>query len=499
MSNLFKSKFFLGVMIVAALLVGVTAKTAAAATVTPATAITHTLKVGSTYKSEVALLQTDLGLTVDGSFGPKTKAAVEAWQTSKGLTADGIIGPKSAAALGGSTMMTYPAGCTSGTGYSSTTGQPCTGTPVTTPVTTYPAGCTSASGFSSTTGLSCASGTMVQSGPVSASLSSDNPAAGYVISNQATADLAHFTFTGSGTVNSVTLERTGISDQNTLANVYLYQGNTRLTDGYSFNNSGVLTMNSLNITVNGSTTIDVKADISSTAGTTASTVGVSLTGYTAGTTATSVNLMGNLMYVGTGSPATVYINPAQQTVSNAAVNAGTSGYTVWSNNIQVNTRAIWLKGANFRMVGSAPVGALANINLFVDGIQAGSVATVASINGSNYAMFDFSAAPVSLSTGSHTVDVRADVVSGSSYTVQVSLQQAADLVLFDSQLGINVAATNNGSSFSASSAGTITIAAGTASTVVDPTFSALTNITGGSTNAVIAKFKIHGYGEDVKV
>jgi len=511
MSNLFKSKFFLGVMIVTVMLVGVVGFTSGvqtAAAATTVTSITHTLKVGSPYKAEVQILQTALGLTADGSFGPKTKAAVEAWQTKEGLTADGVFGPKSLAAFGGGSMsMTYPAGCTSASGYSATTGALCSTGVVTNPSTTLPAGCVTTSGFSPTTGASCSTGVVVsQSGPLSVSLSQDNPAAGYVISNQATADLAHFTVTGTGVLNSITLQRTGISDQNTLANVYLYSGATRLTDGYSFNNSSVLTMNNLNITVNGSLEISVKADISSQAGSTASTVGVTLTGYTAGTTAETANLAGNMMYVGTGTPATVSVGTVN-TVTTQSVNAGTSAYSVWSSSIQVNTRAVTLEGANFRMVGSAPVGALANIKLFVDGAQVGTPAVVNSINGSNYAMFNFSSAPVSLTTGSHTVTVEADIVSGASYTVQVSLQQAADLTILDPQLNIDIAAyttvtgtsPNQVYSFSPEAAGTITINQGSASIVVDPTFSSETNITGGATQVDIAKFDIYGYGEAVKV
>lgn len=48
----------------------------------------------------VQALQTALGITVDGDFGPNTDKAVRDFQTAKGLTADGIVGPKTAAALG---------------------------------------------------------------------------------------------------------------------------------------------------------------------------------------------------------------------------------------------------------------------------------------------------------------------------------------------------------------------------------------------------------------
>src|SRR6185503_14416860 len=54
-------------------------------------------------------------------------------------------------------------------------------------------------------------GTPVQSGSVSASLSSDSPAAGTLVSGQTSGDLAHFTLSGSGTVTQVVIKRTGVS------------------------------------------------------------------------------------------------------------------------------------------------------------------------------------------------------------------------------------------------------------------------------------------------
>lgn len=388
-------------------------------------------------------------------FGPATKSAVMKWQMARGVSpASGLFGPLSrakAADLQASSNV-------------------CGGGIVVNP----PVG---------------------QSGPVMASLSATTPAAGYIIDTQATAGLLDVTFTGSGTVNSVTLKRSGISDQNTLSNVYIYDGASRLTDGYSFNSQSVMTINNLNLIVNGSRTISVKADVASGASSSSATIAVALTGFTSGASVNTVNIQGNLMNTASGSSLATAVFSANTVIGTPTVNAGTTAYTFWSAPLQVNTRALWLKSASFRMIGSAPADALANIKLFVDGVDTGKVATVMMINGSNYAMFDYSGAPMSLSTGSHTMDVRANVEKGSNRTVQFSLQQAADLMIMDPQVGVNVAASgtipNNAVSISINS-GSLTINN-------DPAFNAMTNVTGGASNVAIAKYKLHAYGEDVKI
>lgn len=67
--------------------------------VTPTPAPPRDLKLGDT-GSDVKSLQAKLGITVDGSFGPKTDTAVKAYQKVHKLTADGVVGPATRKALG---------------------------------------------------------------------------------------------------------------------------------------------------------------------------------------------------------------------------------------------------------------------------------------------------------------------------------------------------------------------------------------------------------------
>ena len=113
-------KFLIGTFALVALTLAVTASAAYDFGTT-------TLKVGSKGEA-VKAVQTLVGATVDGSFGPMTAAKVKVWQAANGLTADGVFGAMSKAkANAGTTVGTYPAGCTSTVGFSSTTGAKCDG------------------------------------------------------------------------------------------------------------------------------------------------------------------------------------------------------------------------------------------------------------------------------------------------------------------------------------------------------------------------------------
>lgn len=179
MSKLLKSKILLGALVAVVFALGL------AVSATPASAdctISATLRVGSK-GADVMCLQTLVGAKADGSFGPMTKASVMAYQSSHALVADGVVGPKTIAVLmaGGAMSGNFPAGCTSASGFSPTTGVPCTSGPS----TGLMAGCTSSTtGFSVTTGKPCNGGstggtTVVVNSTAAGNISSDSILGGF--------------------------------------------------------------------------------------------------------------------------------------------------------------------------------------------------------------------------------------------------------------------------------------------------------------------------------
>ena len=129
-----------------------------------------------------------------GYFGAQTQAAVIAWQKAKGITpAAGYFGPKSRAA--------FDLSCSETT----------TTTPTTTGTTTAATG----------TGLKV-------------SLSPTSPNGSVLVAGQGIGDLGDFVFTNPTAspinVTGLTFNRIGVSNDQTMTNVYLYNGATRITD-----------------------------------------------------------------------------------------------------------------------------------------------------------------------------------------------------------------------------------------------------------------------------
>lgn len=399
------------------------------------------------------------------SFGSKTKLAVKAFQTANGVTpASGIFGPLSRAKY--NDLM-------NGTGGTPSTGALC------------PNGMTLASNCMS------APGTPAQSGPVTVSLATDNPAGGYYAATQAGASLLKLNFTGNGTVTNVVLKKIGVAADSSYSNIYLFDGATRLTDGASVSNNGMITFSNPSglFTVNGTRAITVKADLASSG---SEVVGAQLYSYTlsGSTTPMMITLSGNqFSLVSASGLASVALVSSSATPSAASIDPQTD-YVVWQNNLNVSSRDAKLVSAAFREVGSINYGDVNNFRLMIDGA---TVATTQSIDANGYVTF-VPATPVNLSTNTHVMKVMADVVGGAYRNFKFEVRNKVDLNIIDSQSGYGISVTGT----IANSAGTQTINNGNV-TVQKATNSPSGDVIYNGNDVVLARYTLRTFGEAVKI
>jgi len=441
-------------------------------------------------------------------FGPATKAAVIKFQNKYasevlapyGLTTGtgyfGVSSRTKANALltsgTGTTPSTgLPAGCTSTEGYSPITGQKCdSGVSVTLPV-----GCTSTEGYSPITGQKCDSTTGTTtpvSGGFSVTLASDNPASGTLIQKQATADLMHF-LVSNGTssevkITAVELTRLGVSADATLANVYLFDGASRLTDAGTVSSGKVTFSNASGVIVipaNSTKTISVKSDIVDASN--GQTVGVAVSGITASTTLSgTLPINGNVFSIASANLATVQVGTPTPAENLADGINPANDVTVWESTFSISKNVVFSR-LSLKQINSIDSKDIRNFRLLINGTQ---VAQIESLDTNNFATFVFD----KTLTGNAIVKVIADVVGGSSRNMQFSLRNVSDIDIKDAEYGVNVTVTYQTSG----SAGAVKIAAG--NLIITKAIDSPSGTTPNNGTAVtLAKFDFKAYGETIKV
>lgn len=333
----------------------------------------------------------------------------------------------------------------------------------------------------------------VVSGNVSASLAYDTPAAGTVAvhtSYKSVVTLAKFSFSGTGTVTQLQVKRIGVSADSALSNVYLFNGDTRLTDAASVGGSSLITFNNPSglFTVNGSMTVSVVAEIAANTSS-GVTIGAQLTSYTvANGSPASVSISGNLFTVSSTTDL-AYATFGTVTPTGGAYDAAPDT-EVFRSNVTINTRDMTMSRFILRNIGSVQQADLNNFRLRIDGTQ---IAQTQTMDSNGYVTFSFS--PVTLKAGTRIFSVLADIISGSSRNFQFQVRNVADVNFTDSQYGVSVAASNT---FPVGSASSNSINSGTM-TIVKATDSPSGNVTDGASDVTLAKYTVTAYGEAQKI
>lgn len=336
----------------------------------------------------------------------------------------------------------------------------------------------------------------VVSGSVSASLASDSPAAQTIaISStsgvKSVVTLAKFMFSGTGSVTQLQVKRLGVSSDSDLSNVYLFEGDTRLTDAASVGGSSLITFNNPGglFTVTGSKTISVVAEITNNISS-GKTLGAQLTSFTvANGTPASTSISGNLMTTSNVTSDLAYPDFGTVTPTGSSYDPA-SDVEVFRSTVTVNTRDMTLSRLIVRNIGSASPSDMRNFRLRIDGTQ---VAQVQNLDSNGYAYFSFS--PVTLKSGSRVISILGDIVAGSSRNFQFQIRNAADVNFIDSQYGTSVTPNDT---FPVGSASSNSINSGTLS-IVKATDSPSGNVTTGSSDVSLAKYTLTAYGEAMKI
>ncbi|MDG1950721.1 MAG: hypothetical protein P8J32_07975, partial [bacterium] len=292
---------------------------------------------------------------------------------------------------------------------------------------------------------------------IEVSLSSDSPSASTLIAGQGIALMASYEFENSTSddviVTSVSVDRTGVSSDTTLSNVYLFDGWLRLTDSATVS-SGTVTWNDttglFTIPAGESVDIAVRSDIA--ASTSGQTLGVELNvsdigfdgSYEASgsslessehTIASQPSSFGSVSFASTTSPSSDGAPEPQD------------DFRSWENVVTVGNNESFLYGFRVRNIGSVDDSDVENYRLYVAGTEYGDA--VANQDDNGYIGWDLSADPVELNTGNHTFKVLADIVGGSTRTLSVSLRNTADAIFVEGDYDQPVLVQANSTTFSA--------------------------------------------------
>lgn len=296
-------------------------------------------------------------------------------------------------------------------------------------------------------------------GAINVTLASDNPAGGTVTRNAQNINLLKASFSGAGTVTGLTFRRGGPGIASDWANIYLYDGDSRLTTGRSVSSTtNEVVFSNLNIALSGgSKMITLVGDLvnpatvanahyfsleAATKVVASSTVGGSFP--VMGSTFTiSGSTGGSLTLDATSAPSNPKVGQMASELANFRITAG-------------GTEDISLRRIVFTNSGSAQLANIPNMKLMTGGT---TVAQSPIISGN---MFTFVlAVPYVMAKGTNRVFMLTGDIGGANRpntdTIRVYVDQTYDVFATGNTYGAGVNITNN---FTSGAATTLTVEGG---------------------------------------
>jgi len=352
------------------------------------------------------------------------------------------------------------------------------------------------------------------------SLAANTPASATVIINntsttgngQAMVPFTTINFTaasdGDVRVDTVRVKRTGISTDSDVENLYLFDGDTRLTDASSVS-SGYATFNNavsglFTVLAGQTKTITVKGDILYSA-TSGKTIGFSVESASdvvtdgasvSGTFPVSGNPMSTAVATDLGK--LTFSSANTPGAANTSVDPGTNDQELWKVTLVGANQELAVEKLVFTAVGSIQKDDLDNFKLYQGGTLLGEAA---SLNDNNEVVIDMSANPFIIPKGaSRVISLRGDIIKGSTRTVYFSFQNSADVVVKDTNYGVYVQpyTAGNWSVVMPGNSANWLIASGSLS-VSKSSNSPTEDVVVDGTNVVLGEWDFKASGENIKI
>jgi hypothetical protein len=307
------------------------------------------------------------------------------------------------------------------------------------------------------------------------------------------------------TVTGLNVNRSGLSADSDLQNVFLMEGNVVIATNLGISN-GVINFSNGNglFTVNANATQEITVAIEITTGigsghtyafSVASASGITSNAPSVGgsfpisgntMTGTTVNQLGALQ-ISNSSAAT-------SSSAGLSVNAGQKNYLVGQFTLTAQNQSVQVKSIKLTQTGSVAASDVANYSLYNGGTL---VSSVAAVNGQNVT-FDLSANPLQLASGNvDTMYVYVDVLGGVNRNFQLSVQHNYDIIANDMMFNFGILPYLSSGSFPMYMS-YVNVSSGSL-TVSRDANSPTNYVLPGGTNQVIAKIDMMASGEAVRI
>lgn len=371
------------------------------------------IKFQNKYASDVL---TPVGLSAGtGYVGPSTRAKLNQ------LTAASVSGT-TGGTTGGTT--TLPTGCTSTTGYSPVTGQPCSG--------------------GTTGGMTSGVDQLSVTGPV-------QPSNSLAVQGAARVPFTNVTLTAGSkdvTVNTITVTRAGLAQDASIANVVLLDENgTQIGNSKTLNSNHQATLDvGMTIPAGTSKTFTVAANMPSSEANHAGEVAVlQVTGVDASSPVSgnfpitgAQNTINATLSLGSASVQTSSLTDASQNLNIGDTDQVFSGIRVTAG----SNEALKINSIRWYQSGSAAPSDLSNVQTVVNGT---SYPTTVSSDGKYYTTVFTT--PISVDKGNNVdMTVTGDIVSGANRTVSFDIYKTTDLNITGAVYGYGITPTGGSGS-----------------------------------------------------